>query len=120
MTRRAQPEAAIQRTLCAHLHARGAKGMFWFAIGNGGWRSKVEAKIMKGTGTKPGTPDLAFVYQGRAYFLEVKTETGKASEHQLAAIAALNEAGAYATIAHGLDAALKALELWGLLVGKSS
>ncbi len=118
--RRAQPETAIQRAICAHLHARGAKGLFWFAVPNGGARSPIEAKIMKGAGIRRGVPDLAFVHQGHAYFLEVKTEIGRPTEHQLTAITAINTAGAFASIAYGRDAAIKTLEQWGLLRGSTT
>ena len=118
--RRAQPEQIVQKAIIAHLKARAAPGTFYFSIPNGGWRSPIEAAIMKSTGTIAGVPDLCFIREGRAYFLELKSETGRASEQQLAAIAALNQAGAFACIASGLDAALRVLEGWGLLRGSVS
>jgi hypothetical protein len=118
MPRRAQPETVIQRAIVQHLRCRGVTGLFWFAIPNGGWRSKVEAAIMKATGTRPGVPDLALLHEGRAYFLEVKTEDGRPTEHQLKAIADINDAGGYAVIGCGLDRCLEILERWGLLKGR--
>jgi hypothetical protein len=117
--RRAQPEQQIQRAIVAHLSARGAKNMFWFSIPNGGHRRKVEAATLKATGTRPGVPDMAFIYEGRIHFLEIKTEVGRASEHQLKAIADINDAGGYAVIGSGLDRCLQILERWNILKGNS-
>jgi hypothetical protein len=119
MPRRAQPESLLQKALVAHIKARGIKGLFWFAVPNGGFRSKVEAAIMKATGTRPGVPDLAFIHEGRAYFLEVKTESGRPTEHQLKAISEINDAGGYVVIGNGLDRCLEILERWGLLQGRT-
>jgi hypothetical protein len=102
-------EDQIQKALVSHLKTRGAKGLFWYAVPNGGVRSKVEAKIMQSTGTRPGTPDLGFVFEGRAFFLEVKTENGRSTEHQLKAISDINAAGGYAAIGQGIDACLEIL-----------
>jgi hypothetical protein len=116
MSRR-RPEDTIQRAIVQHLKLRGAPGLFWFSVPNGGVRSKVEAAIMKSTGTRPNIPDLAFLHEGRAYFLEVKSENGRPTEHQLKAIADINDAGGYACIGNGLDRCLQILERWGLLKG---
>jgi len=54
-----------------------------FAIPNGGGRSKVEAAILKATGTMAGIPDLCIVAPlGKSYWLEVKTAKGKPSAAQ--------------------------------------
>jgi hypothetical protein len=118
--RRAQPEQQIQRAIVAHLSARGSKNMFWFSIPNGGHRRPVEAAIMKATGTRPGVPDMAFIHEGRIHFLEIKTEVGRPTEHQLKAISDINDAGGFAVIGCGLDRCLQILERWGILKGCSS
>jgi hypothetical protein len=119
--RRQQPEAAVQKAIVAHLKARAAKGLFWFAIPNGGARSPVEAAIMKSTGTRAGVPDLGLVFEGRPYFLEVKAdEHARATEHQLKAMADITEAGGAAGIGYGLNQCLRILEDWGLLKGRYS
>ena len=35
-----RPEQAIQRAVVQHLEARGVPKMYWFAVPNGGWRSR--------------------------------------------------------------------------------
>ena len=93
MTRRAQPEAAIQRAIVQHYQARAAPGVFMFAVPNGGRRNPIEAAIMKGTGTVAGVPDTIWIKGGHVYALEVKPESGK-SRGPKACADQLREAGA--------------------------
>jgi hypothetical protein len=118
--RRARPEAGIQRAVFQHLRTRGAPGVFAFHPANGGYRKPVEAAILKGLGVVAGVPDIIVIHQGRVYGLELKAEGGRASEKQLATIAAMEAAGAFTCIAVGLDRALAVLEGWGLLRGHAS
>jgi hypothetical protein len=120
MPRRRSEEDTIQRSLVQHLKLRAVPGVFWYAVPNGGARSPVEAAIMKSTGTRAGVPDLAFLHEGRAFYLEVKSATGRATEHQLQAISDINRAGGYAAIGQGIDACLRILEEWHLLRGTSN
>jgi hypothetical protein len=116
--RRRRPEDLIQRAIVQHYQARRAPGVFMFAVPNGGLRSKIEASIMRGTGTTPGIPDTIWIKGGQVYALEVKAPGGRATEAQLATIAAMEEAGAFCCVAEGLDPALAVLEQWGLLRGR--
>jgi len=115
---RRHPEAAIQRAVFQHLRARGAPGVFAFHPANGGYRKPVEAAIMKGLGVVAGVPDVIAIRNGRVFAMEIKAEGGRATDRQLACIAALREAGAFTAIAEGLDRAIACLEGWGLLVGR--
>jgi hypothetical protein len=117
--RRQRPEAAIQRAVFQHLHTRAAPGVFAFHPANGGYRKPIEAAIFKRLGVVPGVPDVFIVHNGRCFALELKAEGGRATDKQLACIAALREAGAFTCIAEGLDRALACLESWGLLRGRS-
>jgi hypothetical protein len=117
--RRAQPEAAIQRAVFAHLRQRGAPGVFAFHPANGGARQPIEAAILKGLGVVPGVPDVIAIKAGQVFALELKASGGRPTEAQLATIAAMEAAGAFTCIAEGLDSALAALEAWKLLRGTS-
>jgi hypothetical protein len=117
---RQQPEAAIQRAVFQHLRARGAPGVFAFAVPNGGYRRTVEAAILKGIGVVAGVPDIIAIHEGRVYALELKAEGGRATPKQQEAIAAMEAAGAFTAIAEGLGRALAVLEAWGLLRGRVS
>jgi hypothetical protein len=71
------PEPAIQRAVFDHLRQRGAPGTFAFHPPNGGWRSVIEAAILKGLGVVAGTPDVIVLKGGATYALELKAEGGR-------------------------------------------
>ena len=75
---------------------------------------------MKSTGTRPGVPDRCFIHGGRSYFLELKAENGRPTEHQLECIDAINLAGGFVSVAYGLDSAIRTLETWQLLKGHAA
>ena len=118
MTRR--PEQQIQRAVFAHFRARSAPGVFAFHPANGGYRRPIEAKILQGLGVTSGVPDIIAIKDGRTYALELKAEVGRLTEAQEHVLIKLREAGATATHAHGLDQAVRILESWGLLRGRSA
>jgi hypothetical protein len=120
MSRRAQPEAQLQRAVIQHLTARPAPNLWWCHVPNGGFRRPVEAAILAGLGLRKGAPDLLFIHKGKVYGLELKRAGGRPREDQLACLAAMEAAGAFTAIAEGLDRALACLEAWGLLRGHVS
>ena len=115
-----RPEYIIQRALFEHLRVRCAPGVFAFHPANGGWRSRIEAAILKGLGVRAGVPDLIAIKDGHTYALELKRPGGRLTAAQNAAHAALRAAGAAVVTSYGLDDALAQLERWGLLRGKAS
>jgi hypothetical protein len=115
--RRRHPEDDIQRAVFEHLAVRGASDVFAFHPANGGWRSRIEAAILKGLGVRPGVPDVIAIKAGRAYAIELKAPGGRVTEAQRSTQAALRAAGADVAVAHGLDAAIDQLERWKLLNG---
>ena len=114
---RSRPEQQIQRAVFQHLALRGASTMFAFHPAIGGWRSRVEAAILKGVGVKAGVPDIIAIKDARCYALELKASSGRLTPVQCDAHAALVAAGAMVEVAYGLDDALAQLEAWGLLRG---
>jgi hypothetical protein len=54
-----------------------------FAVPNGGSRSMIEAKKFKLTGVVSGVSDMLFMYAGKTYCLELKTEKGYQSKKQV-------------------------------------
>jgi hypothetical protein len=114
---RSRPEQQIQRAVFEHLVLRGAPAMFAFHPANGGWRSRVEAAILKGMGVKAGVPDIIAIKDARCYALELKASGGRLTPVQRGAHAALVAAGAEVEVAYGLDDALAQLEAWGLVRG---
>jgi hypothetical protein len=55
---RSRPEQQIQRAVFEHLAIRAASTVFAFHPANGGWRSRVEAAVLKGMGVRAGVPDI--------------------------------------------------------------
>jgi hypothetical protein len=107
-----RPEQQIQRAAI-----RAASTVFAFHPANGGWRTRVEAAILKAMGVKAGVPDVIAIEGGRCYALELKASGGRLTPVQRDAHAALVAAGATVAVAYGLDDALARLEAWGLLRG---
>jgi hypothetical protein len=117
--RRRRPEDAIQRVLLEHLRLRAPRDCFFTHFPAGGVRSPIEAAIMKGLGVRAGVPDLLIVYEGTLYGLELKADGRKPTALQEETQTALRCAGAVVATAVGLDAALRQLEAWNLLRGRS-
>jgi hypothetical protein len=113
-------EQQIQKAVFAHLRQRASRGAFFWHPFAGGFRRPKEAAIYKGLGAIAGLPDVMVLRDGRLYCLELKREGGRLSKDQERVLAALRDAGASATHAHGLDQALRVLEGWGVLKGYAS
>jgi hypothetical protein len=62
--------------------------VIWFAVPNGGRRTKIEAARMKFMGVKPGVADLVFAWGDSLFsyvlFVELKSDKGRQSAHQKA------------------------------------
>ena len=112
-----RPEQQIQRAVFEHLAVRAASTVFAFHPANGGWRTRVEAAILKAMGVKAGVPDIIAIKGGQCYALELKAADGRLTPVQRDAHAAPVAAGATLELAYGLDEALARLEAWGLLRG---
>jgi len=113
--RRKQPEAELQRAICKLLAYACNPGVVWFAVPNGGARSKTEAAIMKGLGVQRGVPDLAFVLPpGRAAFLELKAKGGKVKKDSPQAVmrARIEAAGGFCAEADTIEKAIEILRGW--------
>jgi hypothetical protein len=113
-------EAQIQKAVFEQIKRRGAPDVYAFHVPNGGYRRPIEAAILQGLGVKPGVPDIIAIRNGKVFALEIKTETGRPTDSQLAAIEAIRRAGGFAAVCHGLDRALACLEAWGILRGRST
>lgn len=95
-------------------------GVFAFHVANGGYRRPIEASILRGLGVRAGVPDVIAIYRSHTYALELKSDDGKLSQAQRDALNDLTLAGATTAVANGLDAAIRQLESWGLLRGRTS
>lgn len=66
----------------------------YFAVPNGGKRSKAEGQIFKATGVKAGVPDLAVIYNGIFHGIELKAKYRKPTAVQKERHRLLRNAGA--------------------------
>jgi hypothetical protein len=115
MTRRAQPEARLQRSLVDHLRWH-ACGDVWFThIPNGGARTAIEGAIFKSLGVRPGSPDLCMVRAGQPIFVELKAPGRKPTPVQIECHEALRRAGATVETFDDIDDALAFLRRLGVL-----
>lgn len=100
-------EDSLQRACCQLLDVYEAQGKLkYFAVPNGGKRSRIEASIMKGLGTKAGISDLVIlITNGPSLFVELKSDTGSLTAAQLAWNYWINQSGGNrrSTICRDLD-----------------
>jgi hypothetical protein len=120
MARRRRPEQVIQKAVLEHLTVRAVPNTFWFHVPSGGYRSPIEAKILKSIGARAGVPDLLIIRGGQAYALELKSADGRLSPVQRTTHVLMAEAGAKVEVATGIDEAIRQLENWGLLRGRAA
>lgn len=94
-------EKDIQRTIIEYLSY---KGIFHWKQNNAGIKKPNGSYIPAG---KLGIPDIICVINGRFVGIEVKTKTGKQSEHQARFQQELEEAGGKYILARDLDDVIK-------------
>lgn len=75
---------------------------------------------MKGLGVRAGVGDLLFFDEGSFYSLELKAMGRRSTEDQIQWRLDVNRCGGFASEACGLDEALRILEHWKLLQGRSA
>ena len=82
------------------------------AIPNGGQRSALEAKIMKGEGVLAGFSDLIVIAKGNVLFVEVKTKDGKQSAFQIKFQSDVERLGFQYSICRSLEDFIMTVEKW--------
>jgi hypothetical protein len=107
-------EQSLQEKVVRALKLALTRETTFFAVPNGGSRSRIEAAILDGQGVLPGVPDLILISNGRAFGLELKGENGSLSGAQRAAQVALRDAGMRVEVARSLDEALEHLRDMGI------
>ena len=108
-------EANIQRAVCEYLRLQVRPGVFWTHVPNGGKRDARTGAMLKRQGVRPGVPDIYLLYAGRSFFIELKSDNGRLSSAQYQCLREIDDAGGYYCVAYGLDEALDALKVWGLV-----
>lgn len=75
---------------------------------------------LKRLGARAGVSDLVLFHNEKMFCLELKRPGGRATESQMQFMSDMGEAGAFTAICDSIDQALKCLEMWQLLVGKTT
>lgn len=110
--KREHPEDNLQKAVCQLLDIYVGRGeLTYFAIPNGGKRSKTEAAIMKGLGVKSGVPDMEILFSnnGPTIFLELKAGDNVPTRNQKSWIEWLNSNGRPAYVVYSVD------EVYGII-----
>ena len=111
-------EHDVQCAICDYLELR--RICYW-AVPNGGKRSKSEANRLKAEGVRAGVPDISVVYKGQYFGLEVKrpktlAPKGRLSKNQKAMIEQIEKAGGQVKVVYSVEDVIKAFEEWEISV----
>lgn len=109
-----RPEQTLHRQVAQFLDMALPATAFFCHVPNGGKRGKVEAAIFKSLGVKAGTPDLLIVWQGRCFWIELKSATGRLSNVQRGLLNRLRSAGCETAICRSLEHVMEQLDVWGI------
>jgi hypothetical protein len=114
------PEHSLQKQICDVLRIEIAPpgkvskhGVVWWAVDHANYAGEVPG-IRIGRGIVAGLTDLFVLYQGRAYFPEIKTPVGVLSDAQQAVAAAVLAAGGRCAVVRDAADMLVALDAWGV------
>lgn len=100
--RRAHPEEDLQAAIAQYLAAVLAPPAWFTAIpagGGGEWHGKRKKRI----GYRAGTPDMMILSDRLAFFLEVKTDSGRLSEAQRDTVERIKAAGCPVAVVRSID-----------------
>lgn len=112
-------EQKVHRAVVQHLRTRGVPGLVFLHPANGGARRPTEAAIFLGLGVRAGTADLLLWHSRESFALELKAEGKSATAPQRKFLSDFERAGGHVACVAGLDSALRQLERWGLLRGRT-
>lgn len=101
-----QTEQTFQASLVKSLAMVLERDTFFFAVPNGGYRTRAEAAILIGQGVVAGMTDLVVFHGGRAFCMELKAPDGTTSNDQDACHARIRAAGVPVAIVRSLPDAL--------------
>lgn len=113
---RKNEEDLIQIALVEHIRLFAVKDLIWYMVPNGTNKSKAAAGRAKAMGLRAGVYDLAGALPGgQAWFLEIKTRTGKLSDSQIDFGELCERNGSLHQVCYSLDTALVWLRAIGAL-----
>ena len=109
-------EHDVQCAICDYLDLM---NICYWAVPNGGKRSKNEANKLMKSGVKSGVPDLTVLYRGKYFGLEVKRPAtlapkGRLSKNQKNMIKLIEDNGCKVKVVYGIDDVILAFDEWGI------
>jgi len=111
---RRNEEDSLQESLVQYLHATLTSDTFFFSVPNGGTRHPREMENLKKRGLTPGVPDLVFCHKGRAFGLELKSQSGRQSDSQNTVFPKLRTAGMRIEVARTFNEAINHIKDMGI------
>lgn len=111
---RQRPEEKLQVEMVRFLRAVLPREAVLLHVPNGGWRTHGEAARLKAMGVMAGFPDLAVIWDGRIFGIELKAARGRLSPEQHQAHLSLRAAGMAVLTARAADEVLDWLEQAGV------
>ena len=107
-------EDQLQATIAIWLDIQQKMGwLLWYAIPNTARRSPREGARFKRMGVKAGVSDIAIVFpNGRAAFIELKSDKGKLSQSQKDFLQLATKLNAHTAVCRSLDEVCKCVMDW--------
>lgn len=114
MTRiRNRPEEELQKAVTAYLNlALPSDAVFFHVPNQRGTRSAFENQLLKTLGVCAGFPDMAILWRGSLFCLELKAPKGRLTQTQKDLHKRLRAAGARVEVACSLEAVETLLDIW--------
>lgn len=106
-------ELELHKSIAGYLDAVLTNDAWWSTIGHGGG-GKTRGAILKGMGLKPGVPDILILSNSTAFWIELKTETGRLSPSQIECHADLADAGFRVATCRSIDDVRNTLRGWNI------
>lgn len=107
-------EDQLQISVIDYLRLSLPKSAIVFHCPNGGQRNAREGAKFKRMGVLAGIPDVCILYNGQAYFIELKTQRGILSPTQKELHQRFRESGFWIEICRNLSDVEHTLELWDI------
>lgn len=104
-----------QCSLVSVLRSWSHRDCLWFAIPNQSDAGARRGAILKRMGVRAGMSDLFFLFEGRSFFLELKTWHGSQSESQRVVEQLTTAAGGEYEISRSLEQSVKLLRSRGII-----
>ena len=107
-------EDRIHRDILKNLRALLPNHWIVYHTPNGGARDAITGAQMKGLGVIAGVPDLTILGDGKTYFMEVKSKSGRLQPSQKMFFGKLERNGIEYAVVRSVDDALACMQAWGL------